>query len=120
MFRTDKLKKAIVEILKDVNENIYYRKAPTKATYPYITFFLKHTKNEHQYDYFWEVHIWSKNIKTAEEIADKIEEFDKCNYKDDYQSFDLDIESRNNIENDDKEVQHVVLLFNLTFFDKKG
>ncbi|ADZ83584.1 hypothetical protein [Cellulosilyticum lentocellum] len=118
--RTNELKIALTSILKQVHSKAYYRKAPAKTDYPYLTYYLRHTKDGHQYDYFWEVHVWTRDIKLAEELADNIEGFDKCSYKDYYQTFDIDLESRNNVEDEDKEIQHIVLLFNLTYFDVKG
>lgn len=118
--RTNELKTALTGALKEIHSQVYYRKAPTKIDYPYITYYLKHTKEQHQYDYFWEVHVWTRDIKLAEELADKVEEFDKSTYKDDVQAFDVDLNSRNSIEDEDKEIQHIVLLFNLTYFTVKG
>ena len=118
--RTNELKRALTSTLKQVHKDVYYRKASSKSHYPYLTYYLKHTKNEHQYSYFWEVHVWTRDVKLVEELADKIEEFDKCSYKDQCQSFDIDLESRNNIEDEDKEIQHIVLLFFLTYFSVKG
>lgn len=118
--RTNELKIALTSILKQVHSKVYYRKVPAKTDYPYLTYYLRHTKDGHQYVYFWEVHVWTKDIKLAEEMADSIEGFDKCSYKDNYQTFDIDLESRNGIEDEDKEIQHIVLLFNLTYFSVKG
>lgn len=118
--RTNELKIALTSILKQVHSKAYYRKAPAKTDYPYLTYYLRHTKDGHQYDYFWEVHVWTRDVKLVEQLADNIEEFDKCSYKDEIQTFDIDLESRNGIEDEDKEIQHIVLLFNLTYFDVKG
>ncbi|WP_410495139.1 hypothetical protein QTL86_13545 [Cellulosilyticum sp. ST5] len=118
--KTNELKKALTSILKQVHSKAYYRKAPSTTDYPYFTYYLRHTKAEHQYDYLWEVHVWTRDIKLAEQLADSIEEFDKCYYSDGNQSFDVDLNSRNNIDDEDKEIQHIVLLFNLTYFNVKG
>ena len=118
--RTNELKKSLISILKQVHENAYYKKAPITADYPYITYYLKHTKEEHQYDYFWEVHVWTRDVKLAEQLSDSIEEFDKCTYKNEYHCFDVDLNARNSVEDEDKEIHHIVLLFNLTYFDVKG
>lgn len=118
--RTNELKKALTSALKEIYDKVYYRKAPATVDYPYITYYLKHNKQGHQYDYFWEVHTWTRDIKLAEELADIVEEFDKSTYKDQYQAFDVDLNSRNNVEDEDKEIQHIVLLFNLTYFTVKG
>ena len=118
--RTNELKKALTGALKEIHTKAYYRKAPTTVDYPYLTYYLKHSKEEHQYSYFWEVHVWTRDIKLAEEFADKIEDLDGCQYKDDVQTFDVDLESRNNLDDEDKEIQHIVLLFNLTYFSVKG
>ena len=120
MSRTDKLKKSLTEILKQVHEQSYHKKAPQKVNYPYLTYLLKHSKNGNYYDYFWEVHVWTKDIKLAEYLADKIEQFDNSTYRNEYHSFDLDLNTRNSIEDEDKEIQHIVLLFNLTYFYLKG
>lgn len=118
--RTNELKKSLISILKQVHDKAYYRKAPITADYPYITYYLEHKKEEHQTDYLWEVHIWTRDIKLAEQLADSIEDFDKCTYRNEYHCFDLDLNARNNVEDEDKEIQHIVLLFNLTYFDVKG
>ncbi len=118
--RTNELKKSITSILKEYVNSVHCRQAPSKTPYPYVTYFLKHTKSEHQYSYFFEIHIWTKDVKQIEELADKIEELDGCTYKNQYHSFDLDLNSRNNVEDEEKELQHIVLLFNLTYFDLKG
>lgn len=118
--RTDELKKSLTNILKEVHKKVYYKKAPITENYPYLTYYLKHTKEDNQYNYLWEVHVWTRNVKLAESIADGIEDFDKCTYKNEYHCFDLDLNSRNSVEDEDKEIQHIVLLFNLTYFDVKG
>lgn len=118
--RTDELKKSLTSILKQVHDKVYYKKAPSKSNYPYLTYFLRHNKDNNQYDYFWEVHVWTRDVKLAEQLADSIEEFDKCIYRNEYHCFDLDLNARNNVEDEDKEIQHIVLLFNLTYFDVKG
>ena len=118
--RTNELKKALTTILKQAHEQVYYRTVPSKNNYPYLTYYLRHTKDEHRYDYLCEVHVWTKDIKLAEELADTIESFDGCCYDDNSQTFDIDLESRNNVDDEDKEIQHIVLLFNLTYFSMKG
>lgn len=118
--RTNELKKSLVSILKQVHEKTYYKKAPVTTDYPYITYYLKHTKDGHQYNYFWEVHVWTRDVKLAEQLADSIEEFDKCIFEGEYHSFDIELNSRNNVEDEDKDIQHIVLLFDLNYFDVKG
>lgn len=118
--KTDELKKSLTSILKQVHDKAYYKKAPVRADYPYITYYLKHTKIDNQYDYFWEVHVWTRDVKMAEQLADSIEGFDKCTYKNEYHCFDVDLNARNSVEDEDKEIHHIVLLFNLTYFDVKG
>lgn len=118
--RTNELKTSIVSILKPILKDVHYRKPKKGASYPYITYFLRHSKDEHKYDYFFEVHIWTRDIKQVEELADQVEELDGGIYTNEYHSFDLDLNSRNNVEDEDKELQHIVLLFNLTYFSRKG
>lgn len=118
--KTDELKKSLTSILKQVHDKAYYKKAPVRADYPYITYYLKHTKTDNQYDYFWEVHVWTRDVKMAEQLADSIEGFDKYTYKNEYHCFDVDLNARNSVEDEDKEIHHIVLLFNLTYFDVKG
>ena len=118
--KTNELKKSLAGILKQVHNKTYYRKAPITADYPYLTYYLEHKKEGHQYNYLWEVHVWTRDIKLVEQLADSIEDFDKCIYSNKYHCFDLDLNARNNVEDEDKEMQHIVLLFNLTYFDMKG
>lgn len=118
--RTNELKKSLTSLLKTVHSQVYYRRAPTKTGLPYITYYLKHIKIDHSYNYNFEVHIWTKDIKEAEALADTLEEMDSYIFRDHQFQYDLYLESRLNVEDEDKEIQHIVLLFNLTYFDQKG
>ncbi|PHV71911.1 hypothetical protein CS063_00060 [Sporanaerobium hydrogeniformans] len=118
--RTEQLKISVKSILKPSCEKVYHRKAPPKCAYPYMTFYLKHTKADHQYEYKLEVHVWSKNVKEAEEIADSIEELDDCIFSNEYHNFDIKLQDRGSVEDEDKELTHIVVLFNLIYFDVKG
>ena len=50
--KTNELKKSLTSILKQVHDKAYYRKAPITVDYPYITYYLKHTKADNQYNPF--------------------------------------------------------------------
>lgn len=118
--RTNELKKSITSILKQRVDKVYYRKAPITANYPYLTYFLDYRKDGAQYNYELEVHVWTKDVKSAESIADSIEDFDKCIFNNETHCYDLDLNSRNNVEDEDHDIQHIVLLFNLIYFDMRG
>lgn len=118
--RTNELNKAIMSILKHYCDRCFYRKAKKHKEYPYLTFNLRYTKDEHEYKYFFEVHVWTKDDKGAEELADKIEEIDGTSYKNEYSSFEIYLNTRNNMEDEDEELNHIVILFDLLYFDVKG
>ena len=143
--RTHNLRKALTSILKDVSYDkvsstnggyfldgsvdlsgidgevkVYYRKVPARTELPYLTYFLEHRKSENAYSYDFEVHIWSKDVKDAEEIADCIECIDNCIYSDEIQSFDIALERRLNVDDENKEIQHIVLNFEIEYYNKKG
>ena len=118
--RTNELRKSITSTLKQLVDKVYYKNAKSDTDYPYVTYYLRHNKDEHKYNYFLEVHVWTKDVKASENIADKIEELDGCSYSNEYHCFEFYLNSRNNVEDEVKEIQHVVLLFNLEYFDLKG
>lgn len=118
--RTEQLKISVKSILTPSCEKVYHKKAPPKNGYPYVTYYLKHTKDGHQYDYSLDVNIWSKEIKEAEAIADSIEELDNSIFSNEYHNFDIELQDRGHVEDEDKELIHIVILFNLTYFSLKG
>ncbi|ADZ82481.1 hypothetical protein [Cellulosilyticum lentocellum] len=118
--RTEQLKISVKSILKPFCEKVYHKKAPPKCACPYVTYYLKHAKEYHQYDYKLEAHVWSKDVKEAETIADHIEELDNCVFSNEYHNFDIELQDRGNVEDEDKELTHIVVLFNLTYFDVRG
>lgn len=120
MNRTYKLRVAITSILKQVCASVYYRNSSKGAIYPYITYDLDHVKAENGNEYTLELHIWTRNIKECENIGDQLEELNDCYYTDNEMSFDMSLNNRNNIQDEDKELQHVRLLFNLSYYPKEA
>lgn len=118
--RTNDLKVAIVSILSPIISQVYSRKAKKGAQYPYAVYYLEHNKMEHGYDYKLEVHIWTRDIKELEGIADQLEKLNGGVYTDETFNFDLDLNNRLNIDDEDKELQHCRLLFDLTYYHKEG
>lgn len=118
--KTNDLKIAIVSMLKPICKNVFYIKADKNTPYPYIVYYLPHSKDGHRYNYNLEVHIWTKDIKEVEALADEIEGLDNNVYNDNNQTFSINLNARNNVEDQDKEISHIRLLLNLIYYNKEG
>ena len=125
MMNTGELRKVIVNLIeenKTYDYKVYYKRVPFfKVSYPYVTYYLSHSKNEYDYTYSLEVHVWTRDdVKLAEKIADEISNIDALYYYD-FNNFSLDfyLQSRKTVDDEDKEIMHEVLLFNIKVYDKK-
>lgn len=115
MSKTKSLRKLITEKLRTVPGDVYHRIAPADAAYPYKTFRLSAVGfTDARDDQELEVDIWDRSLdpKTAEEIADQVEEmFSDTNLPAPpiYPTFFR--ESRNPLDDPDKNLQHILLRF---------
>ena len=110
----NEIRKVITEILHTKISKVYYRKAPLTTHYPYVTYFLSHKKIEYTYEYSLEVHVWTRDIKEAERIADDLEELDAILFNAKNITFDMNLENRKHLQDEDKELQHIVVLFSMS------
>lgn len=115
MNKTTILRKLITEKLQTVEGGVYHRIAPKDAAYPYKTFTLDSvTFQDARDDMEVNVDIWdrSKDSKTAENIADRIEAmFTDANLPTPpiYPTFFRD--ARYTLDDPDKTLQHIQLRF---------
>lgn len=125
MMNTGELRKVIVELIeqnKTSDYKVYYKRVPFfKVSYPYVTYYLSHSKREHEFNYSLELHVWTRDdVKLAEKIADEISNIDGFYYYDENNfSLDFYLQSRKTVDDEDKEIVHEVLLFNIIVYDKK-
>jgi hypothetical protein len=100
----------------------YHKKAPKDADYPYKTFTLSSVAfpNSDRDDFELEVDIWDRapDPKTVEEIADQVERL--------FNAVDLPQppiyptffrEGRHNLDDPDKDLQHIQLRFSVQLYE---
>lgn len=121
MAKTNDLRKAITSLLSTYCDNVYYKKAKNNADYPYVTYYISKYPIESISQYDLEIHVWAKDVKLAENIADMVDNgLNETIYRDSKRCFSIDLNSRFNVEDEDKSIEHIVLRFNLRHASKKG
>lgn len=116
--KTINLRKALQSELKKVHPSIYYENAPDTATYPYIVYDLEQVGEQYQL----EMNVYDKGTSTAkvETLADAIESyFLRYIYRDELQIFTTYINTRNNVQEEDKTIKRRRLLFDLNYLWKE-
>ena len=120
MSKTATLRKLVKEQMQTVPGETYHKEAPKDAAYPYKTFTLHSVSfMEERDDFDLCVDIWHRgDFKVVEEIADQIEKlFKNTNLP---QSTILPTffrESRYNLEDPDKTLQHIQLRFLVQLYE---
>lgn len=116
--KTIELRRVITTLLKQVNSNIFYEEATSKATFPYIIYELK-TINLNNYprdDVFLTIDVWDKDktTNTVETIADNIEKV--LNTKNNPTNLVLPtfyLNDRNSIRDENKDIKRRQLKFTI-------
>ena len=120
MSKTATLRKLVREQLQTVQGQTYHKEASEKAAYPYKTFTLNSVSfMDARDDFELCVDIWHRgDWKVVEEIADQVEKlFQNTNLP---QSTILPTffrESRYNLEDPDKTLQHIQLRFQVQLYE---
>jgi len=116
--RTENLKKCITKKLKQCCSNVFYRNTTDESPYPYIEYELNYIKSESLYQYFLTINIWDNTgNKRIEQLADELEKLlDGEYFTDNTQSLTIDLNSRNNLIDEDRTIKHIVLLFSLQYY----
>ena len=113
--KTRYLRKLIMEQLRTVEGGVYHRSAPKDTAYPYKTFSLSSAAFvDARDDQELEIDIWDRSLdpKTAEEIADQIEDlFASANIPAPPIFPTFFRESRYHLDDPDKNLQHIQLRF---------
>ncbi|MDD6678324.1 MAG: DUF3168 domain-containing protein [Firmicutes bacterium] len=116
MGKTADLRKLIVAQLNAVAGATYYRRAPSNTTYPYKTFFLSRVNltSSSCYYYDLQIDIWDNatDPKRIEEIADELEDLLNASRLPQPAILpDFFMESRFQVDDPDKNIQHLQLTF---------
>lgn len=120
MSKTAELRKLIREKLQTTSGETYHREAPNDAAYPYKTFNLQSvTFTDVRDDFDLCVDIWHRgDWKIVEEIADDIEKlFQNTNIPQETILPTFFRESRYNLEDPDKTLQHIQLRFIVQLYE---
>lgn len=120
MSKTAALRKLVRETLQTVQGETYHRSSPSDAKYPYKTFTLRSvTFTDARDDFDLCVDIWGRgDWKVIEEIADQIEELlREANLPQDTILPTFYRESRYNLDDDDKTLQHIQLRFLVQLYE---
>ena len=120
MSKTAELRKLIREKMQTIQGVTYHREAPHDAAYPYKTFTLQSvTFTDARDDFDLCVDIWHRgDWKVVEEIADEIEKlFQNTNLPQKTILPTFFRESRYNLEDPDKTLQHIQLRFLVQLYE---
>ncbi len=120
MSKTAELRKLIREKLQTVQGETYHREAANDAAYPYKTFTLKNVSfTDARDDFDLCVDIWHRgDWKVVEEVADQIEKlFQNTNLPQKTILPTFFRESRYNLEDPDKTLQHIQLRFAVQLYE---
>lgn len=120
MSKTAELRKLVKEQLDTVPGGTYHRKAPDNAEYPYKTFSLKSVSfTDERDDFDLCVDIWHRgDFKIIEELADQIEElFKNANLPQPTILPTFFRESRYNLDDPDKTLDHIQLRFFVQLYE---
>lgn len=120
MSKTAELRKLVKEQLDTVPGGTYHRKAPANAEYPYKTFSLKSVSfTDERDDFDLCVDIWHRgDFKIIEELADQIEElFKNANLPQPTILPTFFRESRYNLDDPDKTLDHIQLRFFVQLYE---
>lgn len=125
MAKTKLLRKLVKEQLQTVPGGTYHKKAPPDADYPYKSFRLESgTFTDARDDLYLEVDVWDRNAnedpKTAEDIADQVESlFTDANLPAPPIYPTIFRESRNHLDDPDKNLQHIQLRFLVQLYEEE-
>ena len=120
MSKTAELRKLIKAHLQTTQGETYHREAPNDAAYPYKTFTLKSVSfMDARDDFDLCVDIWHRgDWKVVEEIADQIEKlFRNTNLPQETILPTFFRESRYNLDDPDKTLNHIQLRFNVQLYE---
>ena len=125
MSKTTLLRKLVMEQLQTVPGNTYHKKASPNTGYPYKTYRIESgTFTDARDDLYLEVDVWNRerveDIKDMEDLADQIEKlFNNTNIPAPpiYPTFFR--ESRFNVEDPDKNLQHIRLRFLVQLYEEE-
>jgi hypothetical protein len=118
--RTDSLKKFITRELKTICPDVCYQQANDTTPFPYIVYDLSHRRNEAGYNYFFEINIWDQGVSTKqiEALADSLEDLlDDTVFGEKTFTVSIDLNTRNTVEDSDKNLKRRRILFDLSYFD---
>lgn len=113
-----------VQVRKEIHafcSSVNYKKRPTPIKYPYTIFEMKELGTEDgKTKCNLEVNIVSKNLAEAMDIADSIQDlFDHYSYLDDHCAFETYRLQRNQVEEEDKTIERLRLLFELNYHKRE-
>lgn len=121
--RTNELKKLIISRLKQLGsgydiKGYYHNTADDHALYPHIVYRLRSSTlyDLNRHDYSMDIDVWFKGKSTSviDDIMDDIEDlFHLENLPQDVTLPTFFLESRGTVEDQDKTIQHGVLLFTI-------
>ena len=111
------LKAELIKIASSVN----YRKRPLPIKYPYVMYELRELSTEDgKTKCNLEVNVVSKDPAEAVDLADKVQDlFDGYSFLDDHCAFEAYRQQRNIIEEEDKAIERIRLLFELNYHKRE-
>lgn len=119
------LREHLIQLLKTLNNNVYYEKADDEGLFPHVVFSLSKVKSFNRSDFILEVNVWDNMEKSEngtirlEDLTDDIEDlFDEYSFIDDQMQFRTYKSTRNNVEDTNKNLRRRRLTFTLLLYGR--
>lgn len=123
MSRSNSLRRLIMTNLKTVCNDVYYKRADDDKIYPHVVFNLMraNTGDLSRKDFIVAVDIWDKdNQERNEEHADAVEDaFSNKNMPQEDILPTFFTESRRNVEDEDKSINHIQVEISVQLYEKE-
>lgn len=119
------LRKILTTTLKEVHPKVYFKRAVTGATYPYITFDLPNSASIEDMELInLDVDVWDNNSDTTiiEDLASSIwSKLNRLYHIDENMSFSIYRSTRLSLnDEDDTRLNRRLLTFNIRFYEREG
>ena len=119
-----KLRIELMKILKEVHTNVYFKRAKTGATYPYIIFDLPNSASIEDMELInFDVDVWDNNTDSSiiEDLASVVwNKLNRLHHVDENMSFGIYRMTRLSLnDEDDTRLNRRLLTFNIRLYERE-